>query len=170
MDINPSTLRAVYTGLSTAFNQSFQSVKPFYNMVAMTVPSTTAMNEYPRLDDLPGFREWIGDRVVHDLGGQTYVIRNKTFERRSRSAGHSSRMTRSASSRPLLPRSARMRRSSPTSSAGRCSRTATLRSAMTASISSTRTIPAIPRAVPPHRFRTSPMAPVRPGISSMTAR
>lgn len=81
MDINASTLRAIYTGLSTAFNQRFASISPLYQMVAMTVPSTTAMNEYPRLDDLPGFREWIGDRVVHDLGAQTYIIRNKTFEK-----------------------------------------------------------------------------------------
>lgn len=81
MDINASTMRSIYTGLSTAFNQRFSSVSTYYSTVAMTVPSTTAMNEYPRLDDLPGFREWIGDRVVHDLGGTTYTIRNKTFEK-----------------------------------------------------------------------------------------
>jgi phage major head subunit gpT-like protein len=81
MDINASTLRSIYTGLSTAFNARFSTVQTYYNTVAMTVPSTTAMNEYPRLDDLPGFREWLGDRVIHDLGAQTYIIRNKTFEK-----------------------------------------------------------------------------------------
>ncbi len=81
MDINPSTLRSVFTGLSLAFNGRFSSVPTYYSTVAMTVPSTTAMNEYPRLDDLPGFREWIGDRIVNDLGAQTYIIRNRTFEK-----------------------------------------------------------------------------------------
>jgi phage major head subunit gpT-like protein len=81
LDINSNTLRGIYTGLSTAYNARFTSVQSFYETVAMVVPSTTAMNEYPRLDDLPGFREWIGDRVVYDLSAQTYVIRNKEFEK-----------------------------------------------------------------------------------------
>ncbi len=81
MDINASTLRSIYTGLSLAFNGRFSSVPTYYSTVAMTVPSTTAMNEYPRLDDLPGFREWIGDRIVNDLGAQTYIIRNRIFEK-----------------------------------------------------------------------------------------
>ncbi|QRF51647.1 hypothetical protein D4A92_09470 [Rhizobium rosettiformans] len=81
MDINASTLRAIYTGLSTAYNARFSAVQTFYTTVAMTVPSSTAMNEYPRLDDIPGFREWLGDRIVHDLGAQTYVIKNRTFEK-----------------------------------------------------------------------------------------
>jgi phage major head subunit gpT-like protein len=81
MDINASTLRGIYTGLSLAYNGRFSSVQSYYNMVAMTVTSTTAQNEYPRLDDLPGFREWIGDRVIHDLGAQNYVIKNRKFEK-----------------------------------------------------------------------------------------
>ncbi len=80
MDITPSTMRSLYTGLSTAFNARLASTGTFYNHVAMTVPSITASNEYPRMDDLPGIREWVGDRVVHDLSMQTYLIRNKEFE------------------------------------------------------------------------------------------
>ncbi|MDL2401257.1 Mu-like prophage major head subunit gpT family protein [Rhizobium mayense] len=80
MDINSSTLRSLFTGLSLAFNARLGSVQTFWNTVAMPVPSSTAMNEYPRLDDLPGIREWIGDRRVHDLSVQTYVIRNRSFE------------------------------------------------------------------------------------------
>lgn len=80
MDITPSTMRGIYTALSTAFNARLAATQTFYSSVAMTVPSTTAMNEYPRLDDLPGIREWIGDRVIHDLSMQTYLIRNREFE------------------------------------------------------------------------------------------
>lgn len=80
MDITPSTMRGLYTALSTAFNVQLAATTTFYKMVAMTVSSTTAANEYPRMDDLPGIREWIGDRVIHDLSLQTYLIRNKEFE------------------------------------------------------------------------------------------
>lgn len=81
MDINVSTLRGIYTSLSTAFNTRYTTIAPLYSTVAMTVPSTTAMNEYPRLDDLPGIREWIGERLVHRLGAQTYTIKNRDFEK-----------------------------------------------------------------------------------------
>src|SRR3989338_7089071 len=80
MDINASTLRGVYTGLSTAYNAQFSTIAPLYGLVAMTVMSSTAQNEYPRLDDLPGIREWIGERYIHRLSAQTYLIRNRSFE------------------------------------------------------------------------------------------
>ncbi|WP_024896807.1 Mu-like prophage major head subunit gpT family protein [Brucella rhizosphaerae] len=80
MDITPSTMRSLYTAISTAFNAQLGSTTTHYQTVAMTVSSTTAQNEYPRMDDLPGIREWVGDRVVHDLSMQTYMIRNKEFE------------------------------------------------------------------------------------------
>lgn len=81
MDINADTMRSIFTAVSTSFNGRFEAVQTFYSTVAMTVTSTTSMNEYPRMDDLPGFREWIGDRVAHDLSMQTYQIRNREFEK-----------------------------------------------------------------------------------------
>lgn len=80
MDINASTLRSVYTGLSTAFNARLATTPTLYRTVAMDVASSTAMNEYPRMDDLPGIREWVGDRLIHDLSASTYIVRNKEFE------------------------------------------------------------------------------------------
>jgi len=81
MDINAATLRGIYTSLSTLFNTRFKSAQTYYDTVAMTVPSTTAQNEYPRLDDMPGIREWVGERLVNRLGAQTYVIKNREFEK-----------------------------------------------------------------------------------------
>ena len=62
------------------FQYPFESTQTDYQRVAMTVNSSTAMNQYPRMDDLPGIREWIGDRVIHDLSAQSYVIENREFE------------------------------------------------------------------------------------------
>ncbi|PCI03854.1 MAG: hypothetical protein COB78_05730 [Hyphomicrobiales bacterium] len=80
MDINQDTLEAIFTGLSTAFNVEVANVETAYQQVAMTVPSTTAMNAYPRLDELPGIRRWDGDRVVHGVGANSTVIENEEFE------------------------------------------------------------------------------------------
>lgn len=81
MDITVANLRGIYTSLSTIFNQSMATVTPFYQKIAMTVTSTTFANQYPRLDDLPGFREWIGDRIAHDIGANLYQIANRDFEK-----------------------------------------------------------------------------------------
>ncbi|NIX75391.1 Mu-like prophage major head subunit gpT family protein [Microvirga terricola] len=81
MDVTPQNLRAIYTSLSTSFNQRLRATTTLYGRVAMDVNSTSSKNEYPRLDDLPGFREWVGDRHVHDLSEMTYAIQNKSFEK-----------------------------------------------------------------------------------------
>ena len=81
MDVNPQNLRSIYTGLSAAFNQRLAVTTTLYGRIAMEVPSTGAKNEYPRLDDLPGFREWIGDRVVHDVSANVFEIVNREFEK-----------------------------------------------------------------------------------------
>ena len=81
MDVTPQNLRAIYTSLSTVFNQRLKATTTLYGRVAMDVNSSGAQNEYPRLDELPGFREWIGDRQVHDLSEMTYAIKNKSFEK-----------------------------------------------------------------------------------------
>ena len=80
MHVNAQNIRAVSTALSTAFNVRLASTTTLYGRIAMTVPSTTSANEYPRLDDLPGLREWVGDRVFHDLSAGSYTIRNRKFE------------------------------------------------------------------------------------------
>lgn len=80
MDINQDTLQSIFIGLSTVYNQEFGSVETAYGQVAMTVPSTTAMNGYPRLDELPGIRKWDGDRIVHEVSANSTIIENEEFE------------------------------------------------------------------------------------------
>lgn len=80
MLINQANLRSLYTGFSTAFQGGFAGVAPLYNSVATTINSTTAENEYGWLGQMPGFREWIGDRVVKNVSNYGYTVRNRTFE------------------------------------------------------------------------------------------
>tara|TARA_A100001391_G_scaffold50885_1_gene30956 strand:- start:33823 stop:34719 length:897 start_codon:yes stop_codon:yes gene_type:complete len=80
MDINNSNLNSLYTGFSAAFTGGFKGVAPLWSRVATRVPSTTSENEYGWLKDLPGFREWLGDRIVKSIEADGYKIKNRHFE------------------------------------------------------------------------------------------
>lgn len=80
MIVNQAALTGIYQSFSTIFAEAFAGVKPMWPSVAMEVPSTSAYTDYKWLGDFPGMREWVGDRVVKDLSGNAYVIRNKNFE------------------------------------------------------------------------------------------
>jgi len=78
--ITSAYIGALSASVRTEFNKFLTIATVDWQRFAMTIPSTTAMNVYAALDELPGLREWLGDRVVHDLTGGTYSIENRTFE------------------------------------------------------------------------------------------
>ena len=80
MVINPQTLRGIYVAFNTIFNKALTEVQPLYTEIASVIPSTTESETYAWLGDIPGMREWIGDREVQNLTASSYVIRNKDFE------------------------------------------------------------------------------------------
>lgn len=80
MIVNGATLRTLYTGFSAAFQGGLGSVQPQWGAVAMEVPSSTRSNEYAWLGEMPRIREWIGERVVQNIGTYGYTIRNRPWE------------------------------------------------------------------------------------------
>ncbi len=80
MVVNGANLRGIYTGFNTIFNKAFSEVEPLYKQVATVVPSTTDTETYAWLGDIPGMREWIGEREVNNLTSSDYTIKNKPFE------------------------------------------------------------------------------------------
>lgn len=78
--ITSAVLQALRTGFSKNFQDGFKAAAPNYDMITMTVPSTTASNTYGWLGQMPGMREWIGDRVVKNLKEHSYTVVNKDFE------------------------------------------------------------------------------------------
>ena len=62
------------------FNRALTTVTPLYTEVATVTPSTTDAETYAWLGDIPGMREWIGDREVQNLSASDYTIKNKDFE------------------------------------------------------------------------------------------
>lgn len=80
MIINGANLRGIYMGFNTIFNKAFSEVEPLYKRIATVVPSTTDTETYAWLGDIPGMREWIGEREINNLTGSDYTIKNKPFE------------------------------------------------------------------------------------------
>ncbi len=80
MIVNPQNLRGIYVGFNTLFNKALTTVDPLYKQIATVTPSTTDSETYAWLGDIPGMREWIGDREIQNLTASGYTIRNKDFE------------------------------------------------------------------------------------------
>lgn len=73
-------LASINNAVSTAYNDQLYRTETKWEKFCYTAMSTGAASIYPRLDMLPGLREWIGDRVVQSLSQSTFSITNKTFE------------------------------------------------------------------------------------------
>ncbi len=78
--VTSTVLNAIRTGFSKNFQDGQTRGEPMYNAVATTVPSSTKSNTYGWLGQWPGFREWIGDRVLNSIKEHSYSIENKDFE------------------------------------------------------------------------------------------
>jgi phage major head subunit gpT-like protein len=78
--ISNATLNAMRVAFNKVFEQGKVRAKPQYLQVATVVPSTTKSNTYGWLGQWPGFREWIGDRVINSMKEHAYSIQNKDFE------------------------------------------------------------------------------------------
>lgn len=80
MIVNSETLDDLRIGFKRHFTEAFKEVTSLRDRVAEVVPSTTKEEKYGWLGELPGMREWIGPRVIHNLAEHGYAIRNKKFE------------------------------------------------------------------------------------------
>lgn len=80
MIINSTNLAILFRSFKAQFQKGFGRAASQWGRVATLVPSTTAVEDYGWLGDIPGMREWIGDRIIRNLAQHDYSIRNKKFE------------------------------------------------------------------------------------------
>lgn len=81
MDITTANINAITAELKTAYSDYIKTVDPHYKMLAQVVQSTRGETFYPRLKELPGLREWIGQRIVNRIeAGDKFTIVNRTYE------------------------------------------------------------------------------------------
>ncbi len=79
-EITIPLLLSLSDSLSTQFNIQFAAAPTQWRGFCSDVPSAGYAQGYPRLDEIPGLREWIGDRNIHGLSGSAFEIVNKQFE------------------------------------------------------------------------------------------
>lgn len=80
MIINQTTLSGIYRAFSTLFNAAFEGAPSQWPLIAMEAPSAGRSVDYKWLGDMPTMREWLGDRMIKDLGAFRYEIVNKPYE------------------------------------------------------------------------------------------
>ncbi len=80
MIVNAGTIAVLTNSLRTLAYEGIEMAGTNWNQVAMRVGSETMGNNFAWLEDVPGMREWIGDRELGNLKAATYTIMNKDFE------------------------------------------------------------------------------------------
>ena len=80
MLVNGTAIRAVFTGLSTQFNNALQAVPTDYQATTMLVPSTGSGVDYAWLSRFPKMRQWVGDKHIKALALGNYYIKNLDWE------------------------------------------------------------------------------------------
>ena len=80
MLITPTNLKTLFIGFKTNFQSGLNTAQSLYQQLATVVPSSTGTEEYGWLGQMPGMREWLGERVVHGIESHGYSLKNKSFE------------------------------------------------------------------------------------------
>lgn len=80
MIINSGNLRTLFTGFKANFTAGLGMAPQDHESFITATSSTTAEEEYGWMGELPGMREWVGDRVLNNLKEFGYRVRNKDFE------------------------------------------------------------------------------------------
>lgn len=80
MQITPASLNATFMGFQILFQQGMLGTAPFYTRLAGTRPSTARSETYAFLARIPRFREWIGERLWHNLSSYAQTLINKDWE------------------------------------------------------------------------------------------
>lgn len=80
MIINAANIRSMEAGFHTAFNKGYESHTPKYPLVATEIQSNTSEENYAWMGQLPQMHEWVGERVLQNISGYSYTIKNKSYE------------------------------------------------------------------------------------------
>ena len=73
-------LRSLNTAFKTIFNGVFTAADPMWSKIAEKVDSTTSIETYTWLGQIPGMKEWIDERRVKRLELEAYTLKNRKFE------------------------------------------------------------------------------------------
>ncbi|MEM1415119.1 MAG: Mu-like prophage major head subunit gpT family protein [Myxococcota bacterium] len=80
--INGESMFSHYVGFKRAFRDAFDGAENVdqWSLFSTLVPSDTREEVYQWMGQTPQMREWIGPRVVREMLGSEYRIKNKSYE------------------------------------------------------------------------------------------
>lgn len=74
MLINRTTVEAVFTNITAAFNQAFQATETQYQKFATLLDTQQITEQMDWIGDLPNWREWVGDKQIQAMAAHTYAL------------------------------------------------------------------------------------------------
>ena len=82
MDINRANIEALFQQFEVIFTDAFNAERDqgIFEQIAMTIPSRSSGTVQAWLTQLPMMREWVGDRIVHNLESDNLTVTNKLYE------------------------------------------------------------------------------------------
>ena len=80
MEITQSNISGLTTGYKVAFNKQLEDTKIVYEQFTTKIQSQTKYEDYPFLGQMPGMKEWIGDREIQNFESNNYIVANKSYE------------------------------------------------------------------------------------------
>ncbi|HDX1124370.1 Mu-like prophage major head subunit gpT family protein [Pasteurella multocida] len=78
-NVTPELVKALFVGFGKNFKDGLAKAPSQYSKIATVVKSTTASNTYAWLGQMPGLKEWVGDRTITAIQSHGYSIENKSF-------------------------------------------------------------------------------------------
>jgi len=80
MELTRENLNSLFYAINANYNKGLGKVWPDFEKFASVLTSSTAMERYPMSLLTGAMREWIGERVVHEMSGKMLDVLNRDFE------------------------------------------------------------------------------------------
>lgn len=80
MALDTAKANVILRDFTAKFDNAVQAATPFYPEVSTIIQSTGSDEKYGWIGNMPGMREWVGDRIFNELRSASYVLENKHWE------------------------------------------------------------------------------------------
>lgn len=80
MSLDTAKAKVILNSLTAKFDNKMLAADLFYPKVCTTIPSNRRSEQYGMLGNMPGVREWVGDRKFQELAAGDFTIVNKHWE------------------------------------------------------------------------------------------
>ena len=80
MALDTAKAQVILNTLTAKFDNTLAAARPFYPTLCQTIPSNRLIETYGMIGNMPGMREWLGDRKFKEQRAARFSIENKHFE------------------------------------------------------------------------------------------